>query len=60
MQISYLDTTLRKHMLKLGLDAVVMPGAQRLPIGGIPEQGPITVMRHDVVDQCRSTLDADR
>jgi hypothetical protein len=60
MQIAHPNAAVGKHPLELRLDRIVMPGAERLPIGGIPEQRLITAVRHDVVDERGPTLDADR
>jgi hypothetical protein len=60
MQITYLNAPVCKHTLQLGLDCVVVPRAEWLPVGGIPEKGPITMMWDDVVYQRGPAPDADR
>lgn len=53
------DATIDELLFKLKLDGIVMPGAARLPIGTVPEQGPVTAVRHDMIYHCSSSPDTD-
>jgi len=47
---AYIASSLAPGLLQALLVRAVAVGAQRLPVGPIPEQGHVTAMRMDVVD----------